>query len=387
VRAAGSRAVRVQDLAVGDRRGQGEILDRLLGNDRFRRWAARFPLTRPIARRRAGALFDLTAGFVYAQVLGACVRLRLFERLLQSPATALELAHEWSLPADRAERLLEAAQALDLVELRGAQRYGLGPLGTGLAENPGLVALIAHHELLYADLADPLALLRGETGRGALGRFWGYAGNDSPAALPDQAVRDYTQLMAASQSLVAAQALDAYPLKRHRRLLDVGGGDGSFIAAAAAQAPALQLMLFDLPPVAERARQRLGTLGLAARASVHAGDFLRDELPGGADIISLVRVLHDHPDEAVARILGAARRALPPGGTVLVVEPMSGTRGARRLEAYFGLYLLAMGSGRPRSARRVEELLRAAGFRAVRRHATTLPLLASVLSARAAPEC
>ena len=52
----------------------------------FRAWAARFPLTRPLARRRARELFDLCAGFVYSQVLTACVRLKLFEVLHEAPA-------------------------------------------------------------------------------------------------------------------------------------------------------------------------------------------------------------------------------------------------------------------------------------------------------------
>ena len=62
-----------------------ERRDRLLASRRFQRWAAAFPLTRPIARRRARALFDLCAGFVYSQVLFACVRLKLFDALAAGP--------------------------------------------------------------------------------------------------------------------------------------------------------------------------------------------------------------------------------------------------------------------------------------------------------------
>ena len=65
--------------------------------------------------------------------------------------------------------------------------------------------------------------------------------------------------MAASQPLVAADVLAAYRLDRHRCLLDLGGGDGTFLVAAAAAAPGLKLMLFDLPAVAERARRVLRT--------------------------------------------------------------------------------------------------------------------------------
>ncbi|MGK3925309.1 methyltransferase, partial [Enterococcus faecium] len=78
----------------------------------------------------------------------------------------------------------------------------------------------------------------------------------------------------------------------------------------------------------------------------------------GADIASLVRVLHDHDDTAVRTILGAVHAALPPGGTLLVAEPMSGTRGAAPIgDAYFGFYLTAMKSGRPRTADELSAML------------------------------
>ena len=89
------------------------------------------------------------------------------------------------------------------------------------------------------------------------------------------------------------------------------------------------------------------------------GDFRTDPLPEGADIVSLVRVVHDHDDEAALAILRAAWQALPAGGTLLLAEPMAGTRGAGGVGAYFAFYLLAMGSGRPR---RAEELTAHAAY-------------------------
>ena len=194
----------------------------------------------------------------------------------------------------------------------------------------------------------------------------------------------YSALMAASQPLVASEILDAYPVGRHRCLLDVGGGEGAFLAAAGARAPRLRLMLFDLPAVAERARHRFAAAGLGGRAQAFGGSFLDDALPEGADVISLVRVVHDHDDDAVRRLLRAVRAALPVGGTLLLAEPMAETPGAERMgDAYFGFYLLAMGSGRPRSATALTRMLGASGFARIRNLRTSTPLLTSVLVARA----
>jgi demethylspheroidene O-methyltransferase len=290
-----------------------------------------------------------------------------------------------------AERLLDAAAALGLAQQRAGDgdepRYGLGPLGAAMVGNEAVSAMVRHHRTLYADLADPLALLRRGPGGGELSRYWAYAEADRPGALDEQHVGPYSALMAASQPLVAGQVLDAYPMRRHRHLLDLGGGEGVFVSTALERTPQLKATLFDLPAVARAARDRFARLGVADRASAQGGDFLRDRLPRGADIVSLVRVIYDHDDAPALEILKAARRALPPGGTLLLAEPMADTAGAERMgAAYFGMYLLAMGKGRSRSVADLTRLLHAAGFDRVRLRPTALPLQAGLLVARAAPD-
>jgi len=361
--------------------------DRWLASPRFREAATRFAPTRPVARQHARALFDLVAGFVYTQWLAACVELNLFERLAKAPMTVDELAAEAKLPRLSAQRLLEAAASLGLAQRRSDARWGLGPLGAAMVGNEAVAAMVRHHRALYTDLADPLALLR--EGRGELARYWAYAGGHAddraPGALESATTAPYSALMTATQPLVAGQVLDAYPIGRHRRLLDLGGGEGVFVAEALARAPKLEAMVFDLPAVADAARARFARLGLAQRAQAFGGDFHRDALPAGADVVSLVRVIYDHDDEPALAILRAARRALPPGGTLLLAEPMAGTAGAEPMgAAYFGMYLLAMGSGRSRSAAELAALLARAGFDRVRERPTALPLQAGLLVARAA---
>ena len=362
------------------------LRDRLLASAGFRHWAAAFPLTRSLARRRARQLFDLCAGFVYSQVLLACVRLEVFEVLRNGPLTPAELAPRLGLDGPACERLLKAAAALQLVEPRRGGRWGLGALGAVMVGNEAVRAMVEHHALVYADLRDPVALLRGESAATGLERYWAYAADAPLEGLAGERVADYTRLMSSSQPLVAADVLDAYPLARHARLLDAGGGDGTFLRACARRAPQLQLVLFDLPPVAARARAAFEREGLAARATAVGGDFFRDPWPQGADVVSLVRVVHDHDDEAVALLLRRAREALPPGGTLLVAEPFAGTPGAETVgDAYFGFYLLAMGrhrAGRARSVAELRQMLARAGFAGVREVATRQPLQTGLLVAR-----
>jgi len=356
--------------------------DRLLVSPEFQRRAARTWWMRPIARKRARGLFDLVAGFVYTQVLLACVRLRLFDTLAGGPASAAELSRRLDMPAEGLQRLLAAAVALELVEHRPGDTYGLGRLGAPMVGNEALTAMVEHHAVLYADLADPIALLRGD-GAPALSRYWAYATADRPGQLSPEQVNEYSALMSASQPLVAEEVLDTYDLARHRCLLDVGGGQGRFLRAVARRAPHLQLQLFDLPGVVPVAREAFAADDLAGRTQVHGGDFTRDALPTGADIATLVRVLYDHPDDRVLTILRAVHRALPAGGTLLVAEPLAGAPGAPRMgDAYFGFYLLAMRGGRSRTAADITRLLQQAGFENVQEKATPIPLQVGVLVAR-----
>lgn len=358
--------------------------NRLLASPRFQRWAADFPLTRPIARRRARAVFDLCAGFVYSQILLACWQGGLLQRLARGPATVGELAAEAKLSELTMRRLIDAAVSLRLLELLPDDRVALGVHGAALVANPGVGAMISHHPVFYRDLAEPLALLRESAPAANLGRFWSYAGASEPAALGFEAVAPYSALMTASQSLLATDILDAYPLHRHHCLLDVGGGEGEFIARAAARYPHLRLLCFDLPAVAHRAEARWREQGFGTRAQAVGGDFLRDELPTGADLICLIRVLHDHDEAAARLLLQRVRAALGPGGRLLVAEPLrDGGRDTPVSDAYFNFYLLAMGQGRPRSAAELGTLLQRAGFTRVRRIRTRRPQQTGLLIAEA----
>jgi demethylspheroidene O-methyltransferase len=223
-------------------------------------------------------------------------------------------------------------------------------------------------------------MLRGVDSK--LAAFWAYARNNDPARAQDDAVQPYSQLMASSQAMIADDVLDGYSLARHRVLLDIGGGEGVFLTAAGRRHAHLRLMLFDLPAVIARARARFDAAGLSARATLSGGNFFADPIPRGADVIALVRILHDHDDAAVHALLSRVRAALPPGGTVLVAEPLAGTPGARAMgDAYFGIYLAAMGSGRPRTCQELGAMLRNAGFRDPRLRRTRMPLLVQVMTA------
>ncbi|MEM8791366.1 MAG: methyltransferase [Pseudomonadota bacterium] len=373
---------RARDLSLRDR--ILALRDRLIAKPGFQRFASRFFLTRPLVRADAGALFDLTAGFVYTQILDACVRLGLFDRLADGPVETTTLAAEANIPEPEMDRLLLAAEALRLVSRRSNGRWGLGRLGAAVNGTPGLHEMIRHHRLLYDDMRDPIALLRSEGRGAALNRYWTYAQNGNSAELNASQVAEYSTLMAVSQRMLSDDILDAIRIERMDNLLDVGGGEGAFVIRAAERSRGCRLGLFDLPAVADLAKKRAEAAGQANRIATFGGSFTEDELPSGFDTISLIRVLYDHDDEMVARILQKAHASLPNGGTLIVAEPMDGTGDQARVgAAYFGFYLLAMRGGRARSPQRLRDLLADAGFDSIRTRTTAKPMLVRVMTANA----
>ncbi|MFD0858483.1 methyltransferase [Roseovarius aquimarinus] len=368
------------DARQAPRAGLPGRLNRLLASPRFQSWAARMPLLRGRVRREGGALFDLVAGFCTSQSLMALVELRIPDMLMDGALPAARLAARCAVPPERMEVLLRANVASKVLRITRAGHFALTARGAALVGVPGLREMILHHKVLYRDLVDPAAFFRGGT-ETELAAFWPYVLGAAEAG-DAQLTRRYSDLMAQSQRLVAEDTLAAIDLRGTRVLLDIGGGTGAFLEAACAVAPKMRGILFDLPQVAEAAQERLARAGLGARVRVAPGSFVRDPLPEGADTATLIRVLYDHSDETVAALLERIYAALPPGGRLIVSEPMTG--GARPSVAgdvYFALYTMAMRTGRARSGERIAELCRAAGFASATCLRTRRPFITGVVVA------
>ncbi len=349
-------------------------LDQWMTSPGFYRWAISNPLTRWVTRRRAAQLFEVMAGFVHSQVLLACVRLNLFELLREQPMKLEQLAQHCRMHAAAMQRLLQSAVALRLLEVRGNQGYGLGPLGAPVAADPGLRLMIEHNAVLFDDMRDPLALLRDEM-QPHMQAYWPYMNGDNPQGWEAEKVARYSELMSASQRFVIEELLASYDFSAHRQVLDIGGGKGGWVLALAQQQPSLKLHLMDLPPVAALAAERMQKAGVAERVTVHGGSFISHALPAGADLVTLVRVAHDHPDAVVKALLVKIFQMLPSGGRLLLAEPMAQPPGEPPVaDAYFHFYLLAMGSGRLRSPQELRALMLEAGFDSVEPVRNPMPM-------------
>lgn len=337
------------------------FINRLIARPSFQEFANRIPFVRQMARRDGAEIFDLVQGFVRSQVLGTLVQLNILEKLLDHPTSSEAMAFQVELSPQRMELLLKAGVGIGMLKRHRDGRYGLTRKGAALLGVPGLRQMILHHGAFYRDMGDPLALLRSEADT-ELAAFWPYVFGAFDNVDPD-VTRTYSDLMADSQKLVAADTLSVVSLTGVRHLADVGGGSGAFLIEVAKAYPNVSLTLFDLPEVMSSAAERLSLAGLADRIECLGGSFREDPLPANVDAISLVRVLYDHNEASVAALLEKVYAALPPRGMLLISEPMSGGDKADPItDVYFAFYTLAMRTGRTRSPGEIKALCEQAGF-------------------------
>lgn len=147
-------------------------------------------------------------------------------------------------------------------------------------------------------------------------------------------------------------------------MLDLGGGPGTYAAAFLARYPQLRVRLFDLPETLTIAREKVRQHGLGDRVELVAGDFMRDELGRGHDAIWISQVLHSLGEEGCRLLLEKARRALNPGGRILIHEFLLNDDKTSPLRpALFSVHMLVMtAAGRAYSGGEIARWLAAAGF-------------------------
>jgi hypothetical protein len=153
---------------------------------------------------------------------------------------------------------------------------------------------------------------------------------------------------------------EGYSLPEGNLVADIGGADGSVICELLAREPGRRGIVFDLPYVVPPARQVLADHGLVGRVDVVPGDYFKS-VPA-ADIYVLSFILHDWDDESCLRILRNVKDAAAPGAHLVVIEsvipPGDGPHPAKLID----LTMLAMVTGRERTAEEYDKLLAAAGY-------------------------
>ena len=314
--------------------------------------------------RLVGMLF----GFFEAQVLQTVARLDVAEHLTAGPLPVTELAARTGTDPDALYRLLRAASALGLVELDGGTA-ALTPDGALLRRGePGSVGRLAmlfcgsRTWSCWGELAESV-----RTGDNAWERLTGsstFAFFDTDPELS----ATFTEAMAEGTRAAAPGIVAHTGLSGVGTLADLGGGNGTLLAAFLSANPGMRGILFDGAGGLGDAADVLRGAGVADRTEIVAGDFF-DAVPV-ADAYVLKSVLHDWDDERSLAILRAVRAAIPEGAPparpLFVVEPVvptdPDTPAGMRALLMSDLNMLVCTGGRERTRAEFDALLAGGGF-------------------------
>ncbi|OKH96627.1 methyltransferase [Streptomyces uncialis] len=264
----------------------------------------------------------LAFGSMAAQTMRAAERLRVVELIGDRRRPAADVAAEAGAEPQPMARLLRALASLGLLREHASGSYSVTPAGALLDPNrpdslSSFVRMFTEPTMTRAweHLDDSV-----RTGRTSFDTVFGTDFFSHVARHPEVSA-DFNAAMGQASRDTAAALPHAYDFGRFTRVTDVGGGDGTLLAAVLAAHPGLTGVVLD---TAEGLAEAPGTLerqGLTERCALTTGDFFR-AVPAGSDVYLMKSVLHDWADDQVVTILSHCRAVLPPGGVVLIVDPV-----------------------------------------------------------------
>lgn len=296
-------------------------------------------------RSEFAALSADMVGFWRTEAIAAAVELGIFEAM---PGTTADIAGRLGLDHGRLNALLRALVELSLVDKRGTI-WARTARGEYLAkDNPLTLADAA------GEYAGPLRKLWGSLTVALRDTDWRTPDVFSDVAADPLRVQSHHRMLRSYARHDYPSVPKAMQLRGDELVMDVGGGLGVLAEMLLDEYPKLRVILLDRTEVIAQARANPNE-----RLQLLSGD-LFERWDVKVDVVVLARVLHDWDDERAARILANARKVLPVGGRVFVVEMLIPDDGA--FGGLCDLHLLMATGGRERTAKEFENLLRQAGF-------------------------
>jgi len=309
-------------------------------------------------------ILEMAMGFSVSQSIFAAAKLGIADLLKDGPKHCDELAAATDTHSESLCRLLRALASVGIFAEIQPKQFQLNPLADCLQDggaNSVRNFLLLRAEQDYACWGNLMYSLR--TGESAFEHTYGmtrYQYNKQNPALAELFDRGMKELSSMSDATVVA----AYDFSSIKKLVDVGGGQGSLLATILKQYH-IQGVLFDQAQTIENAKHFYEQAGLMERCELVAGDFF-ESVPAGADAYLLRNIIHNWDTKRAIKILQNCHKAMAGQGKILIVETiMSDNPNWRRW--FKDLTMLVMqSSGRERTPAELSKLFAMAGFKLTR---------------------
>ncbi len=312
------------------------------------------------------AMLRLISGFWLSRALSVVVKLGIADLLKEGPRSIEELARATKTHAPSLYRVLRALAGEGVFTEDKKGRFSATPLASTLQTGVSgslrafvLEQLDEEHYEAWGDLMHSV-----KTGETAFDHhfsmdLWRYR------ALHPEDAKTFDEAMANMTEAALGPILDAYDFSPFPTVVDVGGGDGSLLAAILNKHQEVKGVLFDLPRVAPKAQRRIETTGLVARCEVVSGDFF-ESVPSGGAVYILKAVIHDWDDERAAAILRNCLRVMAENGRLILIEAVIPSDNSPFFHKFMDLNMMVMTGGLERTGDEYRALLKSAGLRLTR---------------------
>ncbi len=307
---------------------------------------------------------QMAHGYIISSALGAAVRLNIADVLADNKMHVDVLAEKTGTDKDSLHRLLRLLSSLEIFEQVGNRIYANNEASHSLRSDNsdsqrGFIEFItdAFHFTNYADIVPTIKTGRPATEINTGKNIFELLANDA-----EEQKRFNDAMTDLSKGAVTA-VLDAYDFSGIKLLVDVAGGHGRLLTAILAQYPEMNGAVFDLPQVADGAKNLIKTLGLDGRCQVIAGDFFK-ELPQ-ADGYLMKHIVHDWNDEHALLILKNCRAAMAQTGVskLILIEMLLPVNNEPHPSVFLDIEMMVLPGGRERSEEEYRQLLHKAGFK------------------------
>jgi SAM-dependent methyltransferase len=323
-------------------------------------------------------LLQLSGGYWNTCALHAGVKLDIFRVLESGPKSAAEVAEIRACDPRAMAMLLDALTALGLLEKRDTAYVATAFSATTLStSSPGYMGhIIMHHHHLVPGWARLHEAVQS-----------GGPVHERVSHGDDETVREsFLMGMFNLASLLAPRISQVIDLSASAKLLDLGGGPGTYAIHFCLANPLLNAVVYDLPTTRSFAEKTFSRFDLSGRISFTAGDYHADPIPAGFDVAWLSHILHAEGPAACATLLGKAVAAINPGGLLIVQEfILDDDKNGPPFPALFSLnMLIGTEAGQSYSGSELTAMLTDAGLTDVHRLGLELPNGAGVMVGRKA---
>jgi len=248
-------------------------------------------------------------GFMRSRIILTAAELDLFSIIQDSPTTAEKIADRFGFNPRALERVLDCLVTFGLLQ-KNEGTYSLTSEGAPYSSNHSAseLPMLLHMSHLWNSWSKLTEVVRNRPG----------SERKPPKQIAMDGRRAFIGAMHVSGRILSEEIAGSLDLRGYRKLLDIGGGSGTYTIAFLNHNPQLQAILFDLKEVIPMARERLSSEGLLDRVELIPGNFYSDDLPRGCDLALLSAIIHQNSRQQNLKLFVKAFRSVEPGGMLLI---------------------------------------------------------------------